>query len=90
MVRADARLTHSREESVNTSRYSVLIAWSNEDRAYVVSFPEWEAAGLIGHAHGETYAEAVRNGEEPLQFLLESAHAEGDPIPEPRRFAASA
>ena len=74
----------------STSHYSMLIEWSDEDQAYVVSFPEWEQAGLIGHTHGDTYAEAVHKGEEMLRFLVESAKAEGDPVPEPRRFAASA
>lgn len=53
-------------------------------------FPEREQAGLIGHTHGETYAEAVQKGEEMLAFLVESVRAEGDPIPELCRFAASA
>jgi len=74
---------------MNAAHYSMLIEWSDEDQAYIVSFPEWEAAGLIGHTHGDTHAEAVQNGEEMLRFLLESAQADGDPIPEPRRFAAS-
>jgi predicted RNase H-like HicB family nuclease len=76
--------------TMNAARYSMLIQWSDEDSAYVVSFPEWEAVGLIGHTHGETYAEAVRKGEEMLQFLFDSAQAEGDPIPELRRFSATA
>ena len=74
----------------NAEHYSMVLEWSDEDQAYVVSFPEWEAAGLIGHTHGDTYGEAVRNGEEMLRFLVESAQAEGDPIPEPHRFAATA
>jgi predicted RNase H-like HicB family nuclease len=68
----------------------MLIEWSEEDQAYVVSFPEWEAAGLIGHTHGDTSAEAIGRAEETLRFLITSARADGDPIPEPRRFAASA
>ena len=74
----------------NASHYSMLIEWSDEDQVYVVSFPEWEQAGLIGHTHGDTYVEAVQKGEEMLRFLVESAQAEGDRVPEPRRFAASA
>lgn len=68
------------------------IEWSDEDQAYIVSFPEWEAAGLIGHTHthGETSAEAVERGEEMSRFLIESARAEGDRISEPRRFPAGA
>lgn len=74
---------------MSAPHYSMVIEWSDEDQAYVVSFPEWERAGLVGHTHGATYAEAVQNGEEMLRFLLESAQAEGDHIPEPHRFAAS-
>jgi predicted RNase H-like HicB family nuclease len=68
----------------------MVIEWSDENQAYVVSFPEWEQAGLIGHTHGDTYAEAVQKGEEMLRVLIESPEAEGDPIPESRQFAASA
>jgi antitoxin HicB len=75
--------------TTNATRYSMLIEWSDEDQAYVVSFPEWEAAGLIGRTHGGTYAEAVLKGEEMLRFLVETAQAEGDPIPEPQYFAAT-
>jgi hypothetical protein len=33
--------------------YTMLIEWSDEDDAYIVSFPEWEEQqGLIGHTHG--------------------------------------
>lgn len=66
--------------------YSMVIQWSDDDRAYIVSFPEWEAHGLIGHTHGDTYAEAVRKGQEVLHMLVESAQAEGERLPEPRTF----
>jgi antitoxin HicB len=36
--------------------YAMMFQWSNEDQAYVVSFPEWEATGLyFVHTHGDTY-----------------------------------
>jgi predicted RNase H-like HicB family nuclease len=73
---------------MSAQRYSMVIEWSDEDQAYIVSFPEWERAGLIGHTHGASYAEAVLRGEEMLRFLIESAQADGDPIPEIHRFAA--
>jgi antitoxin HicB len=69
--------------------YSMVIQWSDEDRAYVVSFPEWEAHGLIGHTHGYTYAEAVSNGQDVLQMLIESAQTQGDSLPVPRTFAGT-
>lgn len=67
--------------------YSMIIQWSEEDQAYIVSFPEWEAHGLIGHTHDETYAEAVRKGQEVLRMLIDSAHAEGEQLPRPHIFA---
>jgi antitoxin HicB len=69
--------------------YSMVIQWSDEDQAYVVSFPEWEAQGLIGHTHGNTYAEAVSNGQDVLQMLIESAQAEGESLPVPRTFVGT-
>jgi antitoxin HicB len=70
-------------------RYSLVIQWSDEDQAYIVSFPEWEAHGLIGHTHGDTYEEAVRKGQEVLHMLMESALAEGEPLPSPRTFVCA-
>ena len=70
-------------------RYSLVIQWSDEDQAYIVSFPEWEAHGLIGQTHGDTYEEAVRKGQEVLHILMESAGAEGEPLPSPRTFVSA-
>src|SRR5919202_663035 len=69
-------------------RYLLVIQWSNEDQVYIVSFPEWEADGLIGHTHGDTYEEAVRKGKEVIHILMESARAEGKPLPSPRTFVS--
>ncbi|MGH2347532.1 MAG: type II toxin-antitoxin system HicB family antitoxin [Chloroflexota bacterium] len=65
-------------------RYSMIIEWSDEDQVYVVSLPEW---GPFAHTHGATYAEAVRNGQEVLQLLIESALAEQEELPAPHVFA---
>ena len=67
-------------------RYSMVIQWSDEDQAYIVSFPEWEAQGLIGHTHGETYESAARKGREVLHMRVESARAEGEPLPAPQTY----
>jgi antitoxin HicB len=64
--------------------YSMLIVWSDEDQAYVVSFPEWEANGFVGHTHGTTYEEALRNGQEVLNMLVKSAGKDGESLPAPR------
>ena len=64
-------------------RYSLLISWSEEDQTYVVSFPEWEAHGLVGHTHGDTYEAAIRNGQDVLHMLVESARKDGESLPPP-------
>lgn len=68
------------------SRYSMLIQWSDEDDAYVVSFPEWNAAGHLAHTHGATYEEAAAKGAAMLAFIVTSARQDGDPIPAPNLF----
>ena len=62
-------------------RYTVIIQWSEEDNAYVVSLPEW---GCGCKTHGATYEEAARNAREVLEMLVETQDpkAEGPP---PRR-----
>ncbi|HEY8287438.1 MAG TPA: type II toxin-antitoxin system HicB family antitoxin [Chloroflexota bacterium] len=71
-------------------RYSMTIQWSDEDSVYIVSFPEWEAAGHIAHTHGATYEDAIANGREALDLLIESAPAIGTAMPTPRTFGARA
>ena len=69
--------------------YSMIIEWSDRDNAFIVTLPEWEKqAGLIGHTHGNTYAEALKMGEELLELLIEGQIADGLPLPQPRTFAA--
>jgi predicted RNase H-like HicB family nuclease len=68
----------------DTPRYSMLIEWSDEDDAYIVSLPEW---GDLVHTHGETYAQAVAMGEELLAGLIASRQQHGEPLPPPHVFA---
>lgn len=71
------------------SHYSMVIQWSDEDQAYIVSFPEWKAHGLIGHTHGDSYDEAVKNGREALTMLVASAQEQGEPLPPPHIFVSA-
>lgn len=68
-------------------RYSMLIEWSDEDHVYIVSFPEWEAVHVHANIHGATYEEAAANGRDLLEFLIEAAKEEREPLPTPRTFA---
>ena len=70
-------------DTTDTPRYSMVIEWSDEDNAYIVSLPEW---GDLVHTHGETYAEAVAMGEELLAGLIASRQQHGEPLPTPHIF----
>ena len=50
--------------------YSILIQWSQEDRCYVVSIPEFNDY-YQPITHGETYEDALRNAREVLEILLQ-------------------
>jgi predicted RNase H-like HicB family nuclease len=64
------------------SQYSVIIQWSDEDRAYVVTLPEWGGC----HTHGKTYEEAAKNAREVLEMLIQEERAAGNHLPTPHEF----
>jgi predicted RNase H-like HicB family nuclease len=66
-------------------RYSMIIEWSDENDAYIVTLPEFP----VCHTHGATREEALKNGLEVLEILVESEHdAWGQPLPTPKLFEA--
>jgi antitoxin HicB len=71
-------------DMTDTPRYSMVIEWSDEDDAYIVSLPEW---GDLVHTHGESYAEAVARGQELLEALIASRQEHGEALPAPHIFA---
>ena len=64
------------------SEYSVIIQWSEEDRAYVVTLPEWGGC----HTHGATYEEAAKNAREVLEMLMETEKKDRKALPPPHTF----
>ncbi len=60
--------------------YSMIIQWSVEDNAYIVTVPE--LPGCI--THGETYEEAVKRGQEAIETWIDASIEWGDPIPAPK------
>ena len=68
-------------------RYSMLIQWSEEDQAFLVTLPEWADRVLGPVSHGDTYEEAVRNGRDALDALIASARKHGESLPQPRTVA---
>lgn len=49
-------------------RYSMTIEWSDEDEAYIVTLPEFPGC----HTHGATREEALKNGQEVIELLVEA------------------
>jgi predicted RNase H-like HicB family nuclease len=69
---------------MNAPRYTVIIQWSDEDQAYVVSLPEW---GSSCKTHGRTYEEAAKKAQEVLDLLIESHDPDNEgPLPLPKLF----
>ena len=68
-------------------RYSLIIEWSEDDNAFLVTLPEWEGRVFNPVTHGDTYEEAVKHGHEALQALVASARKHGEPLPPLRVFA---
>ncbi len=63
--------------------YSMVLAWSDEDQAFIVTVPE--LPGCI--THGATYEEVVARGHEAITGFLEALRTWGDPVPPPRTYA---
>jgi predicted RNase H-like HicB family nuclease len=70
----------SAEQLDEARRYSILVAWSPRDDAFLVSVPE--LPGL--RTHGRTHQEAVEMAEEAIALWLAGLRATGQPVPEPR------
>ena len=69
--------------------YSMLIEWSEEDQAYLVTLPEWADRVIMPATHGSTYSEAVQHGQEVLEMFVNSAIRDGEPLPLPKTHAAA-
>lgn len=65
------------------SKYSMIMSWSEEDQAYIVSVPE--LPGCM--ADGKTPEEAVKNTETIINEWIEAALEDGEEIPEPHLFS---
>jgi len=72
-----------------TPHYTMVIQWSDEDQAYLVTLPEWTDRIIGGPAvtHGATYEEAVQRGQQALEALIASTHKHGEPLPQPQTYA---
>lgn len=69
---------------MNIKRYSMIIEWSDEDQAYIVTVPELPGC----RTHGDTYEEATRQGQDAIESWIMVAEELGRPVPAPKLFAA--
>ncbi len=76
--------------AADTSHYSMLIEWSEEDQLYLVTLPDWEGRVFQPVTHGRTHVEAAEMGREVLALLILGARQDGHPLPEPRLFTPGA
>ncbi|HEV7127489.1 MAG TPA: type II toxin-antitoxin system HicB family antitoxin [Ktedonobacterales bacterium] len=60
--------------------------WSDENQAFMVSVPEFPG----NYTHGETYEQAVKQGEDLIESLIMWAQQDGQALPPPRAFAMHA
>lgn len=60
-------------------RYEIIIYWSDEDQSFVADVSE--LPGCM--AHGATHEQALANAKEAMQLWIESARADGQPVPAP-------
>ena len=69
-------------------KYTIIIQWSNEDQCYVVLLPEFTHV-MQPCTHGDTYEKALKNAQEVLELLIETALENGEPLPEPTTLGQS-
>jgi antitoxin HicB len=70
--------------------FSMVVQWSDDDQAYVVTLPEWEGRVFNPITHGDSYEQAVAHGHEALAALVATARQRNEPLPAPRTIARTA
>ena len=65
-------------------RYSMVVQWSDEDEAFLVTLPEWEGRVFNPVSHGDSYEDAIKQAHEALVALVASAQRHHQPLPEPK------
>ena len=61
-------------------KYEVIVYWSNDDKAFIAEMPE--LPGCM--SDGKTPQDAMKNINIVAQEWIDTAHAQGRPIPKPK------
>jgi predicted RNase H-like HicB family nuclease len=67
----------------------MVIAWSEEDQAYVVIMPEWADRYVMPVGDGETYEEALASARDAVETFIQDAREDGMTLPEPRVYTSA-
>lgn len=70
------------------AHYALLIQWSESERTYLVTLPEWHGRSTQPVARGSPRGEAARHGHDGLRALVEETRRAGEPLPPPQICAA--
>ena len=62
------------------TQYEMILYWDKQDKIFVVDVPE--LPGCM--AHGKTRQEAIANAENAIELWVDTAKADGLPLPEPK------
>lgn len=68
---------------MSQAHYSMVIEWSDDDDAFIVTIPELPGA----RAHADNYTAAAEEGQRLIEEWVEIAQEYGWPLPQPRAFA---
>jgi predicted RNase H-like HicB family nuclease len=63
-------------------KYSLHLLWSEEDKQFVVIFPEWEGAWTMPFTGAPTYEEAARKAQAAIVTMVEYSRDKGESLPE--------
>jgi predicted RNase H-like HicB family nuclease len=69
---------------MDIKHYSMIIEWSDGDQAYIVTVPELPGC----RTHGDTYEEAIKQGQDAIESWIMVAEELGRSIPAPKTYAA--
>jgi len=73
------------KETGNMYKYRMELAWSERDQAWIVRVPELPGA----LADGATPEVAIQEAQTIIQQWIETAQADGDPVPQPQFYQGS-
>jgi predicted RNase H-like HicB family nuclease len=76
----EAPIPFTAEEFAEIRRYAMVIEWSDENNAFLVTVPD--LPGLV--TDGPTRAEAAEMGEDAIGSVISGLRETGQPVPAPR------